>query len=78
MTILLEEMVKIIIIAAMLQIVHLLDDNKNKIMIISVISIIINYFLLSMDLTKNTVGYVAFYPVNILIIATMCKAENMK
>ena len=60
MTILLEEMVKIIIIAAMLQIVHLLDDNKNKIMIISVISIIINYFLLSMDLTKNTVGYVAF------------------
>ena len=31
MTILLEEMVKIIIIAAMLQIVHLLDDNKNKI-----------------------------------------------
>ena len=76
MTILLEEMVKIIIIAAMLQIVHLLDDNKNKIMIISVISIIINYFLLSIDLTKNTVGYVAFYHVNILIIATMCKELN--
>lgn len=73
MTILLEEMVKIIIIAAMLQIVHLLDDNKNKIMIISIISIIINYLLLSMELTKNIVGCATFYTINILIIAMMCK-----
>ncbi|WP_294580101.1 hypothetical protein [uncultured Thomasclavelia sp.] len=73
MIILLEELVRIIILIAMLQIIHVLDDNKNKISILSILSIIINFIISFFNLANNIAGVIFYYVINIGLIMLMCK-----
>ncbi|WP_296875345.1 hypothetical protein [Thomasclavelia sp.] len=73
MIIFLEEMVKIIILITMLQVIHLLDENKNKIIVVGIISVIINFVMVSLKITDTVIGYILYYPINILVITLLCK-----
>lgn len=76
MKILLDIVIKLIIIIIMLKAMHLLDDNKNKIIIIALIYLASNYLMLSTYITENTIIRFIYYLINIFISASLCIKIN--